>query len=504
MDKKNIAKNTVFLYARMCVMLLVSLISSRLLLKNLGVVDYGVYNVVYGLVLFFNFMNGTLTSGTQRFLNYAMGKNEEQGLLNTFKAAYTNHLLLAAIILFIILIAGNLMVGFILDIPSDRIGQSYLLFNLTALSLFFTIITVPYQADIIAHEDMNIYALFSIVDSVLKLVVASALYFFADSTRISFYGLGLLAISIIVFVLYKAYSGKHYKECVSKAYWDKSLNWEMLKFSGWDTLGWGASACAGQGVNILLNVFGGPLLNASRGVSVQVYSLLNQLVNSFQNAINPQIVKTYAQGRTDETYTLLSLSSKFSLLLVSLVAIPMFIDMGLVLHFWLGEVPNLSLEFSRIMVLQSLIIGFTRPIVNSVHATGNIKWPCIYSGLALFVIVPISWVLLSIGTHPIFVLTINVIPWIVEGFINLRYLKKYLNMDYVKYLINVLIRPLAVILISYACCDCLDKYMPNSFIGLVVLTLINGLLVTILTYIIALSKTEQSSIMNIVKRKIHK
>lgn len=488
----------------MCVMLFVSLISSRLLLKGFGVVDYGVYNVVYGLVLFFSFMNGTLTSGTQRFLNYAMGKEDSEHLKKIFKAAFTNHLLLAVFVFFIILIGGNLMVGLLLDIPDNRLYQSYILFNTSAASLFFIMISVPYQADVIAHEDMNIYAVYSIVDSVFKLLLAFVLYLFLDSSRICVYGYGLLVISIVDFFLYYRYCTRRYSEVVTKFYWSSTTNIEMLKFCGWNTFGWAASSSAGQGVNILLNIFGGPILNAARGVSVQVYSLMNQLVNSFQNAINPQIVKSYAQGRYNDTILLLSASSKYSLILVSLVAIPVFIDIEVLLKFWLGSYPDLSLEFSRIMIIQSLIVGFTRPIVNTVHATGNIKWPCIYSGLTLFFIIPVSWLLLNMGVHPIIVLAVNILPWVIEGIINFIFLRKFIQLDVFQFIKNIVVKPFFVIFVSFILAFFYIPFLGEGLLNLILLTIVNFLCLSTLTYVFVFTNSERDKINFLIKVKFSK
>ena len=479
-------------------MLLVSLFSSRFLLRNLGVTDYGVYNVVYGLVLFFSFMNGTLTSGTQRFLNYAMGKRDEELLKKTFRAAFTNHLLMAVMVTLLVLLIGNLMIAYLLDIPSNRMTQSYLLFNLTALSLLLIIVTVPYQATIIAHEEMNAYAAYSIIDSILKLLAAMSLVLLASDCRIPTYGFALLAISLFDFILYRRYCVNKYEEVTSKLYWNKKLNVEMLSFSGWDTLGWGASSCAGQGVNILLNVFGGTLLNAARGISVQVYSLLNQLVNSFQNAINPQIVKTYANGNLNESKILLYKSSKYTLLLASLIAIPIFVDMKSVLNFWLGEIPDYSISFSRIMVVQSMVIGFTRPMVNTIHATGLIKYPSIYSSLVLFLIIPFSWLLLYLEISPIMVLWINILPWILEGCVYLFFLNLSMKITSYDFIKNTLIWPLVVIVLCIGVSCCMYKIVPHGLISIIIITITNAIILTALSFLLILDREERAYICKFV------
>ena len=485
-------------------MLLVSLFSSRFLLRNLGVTDYGVYNVVYGLVLFFSFMNGTLTSGTQRYLNYAMGKRDDDLLKRTFKAAFTNHLLMAVIVTLLVLFVGNLIITYLLYLPSNRISQSLLFFNLTALSLFLIIVTVPYQADIIAHEEMNAYAVYSIIDSILKLLAALSLVFLAPDYRIPMYGFALLAISLFDFILYRHYCANKYDEVISKLYWNKKHNIEMLCFSGWDTLGWGASACAGQGVNILLNVFGGTLLNAARGISVQVYSLFNQLVNSFQNAINPQIVKTYAQGNHNESKILLYKSSKYSLLLASLMAIPIIIEMRLVLDFWLGEIPDYSLSFSRIMVVQSMVIGFTRPMVNTIHATGHIKYPSIYSSLVLFLIIPISWLLLYFEVSPTTVLWINILPWVLEGCVYLHFLNLSMNITPIDFLKNALNRPLLVIAICTGLSYCIYKFVPQGLISLFIIAITNAIILTFLSFLLIFDREERDYICKFLNLKFKK
>ena len=500
MNTNRIAINTVFLYLRMFIILLITLYSSRLLLKNLGIIDFGVYNVVYGLVLFFSFMNGTLTSGTQRFLNYAMGIGDKRNLEQTFMSAYTNHLLMACLILLIVFIIGNIMIFSILELPSNRILQSCILFNLSSIYLFVTIITIPFQSVIIAHEEMRLYAYYSIIESFLKLISAALLIFFSPEYRIPAYGMGILLTAIIIYVLYRACCLKLYEEVKCEWYWEKNRNVRMLCFSGWDTFGWGASACAGQGVNVLLNLFGGPVLNAARGVSVQVYSMFNQLINSFQNAINPQIVKSYAKGVTKDTYKLLSWASKMSLVLSSIVAVPIYIGIDIVLRFWLGEYPDYSVEFSRIMIIQSMVVGFTRPIVNALHATGNIKYPCVLSGLVLFLTIPISWVMLSLGISPVCVLIVNIFPWVVEGLVNLLFLHRYLDFNYNVFLLNNCFRPVIVLIVSFFLSKCLFDYIGHSFEGVVITFFANLLFVTTLTIAIAFDKEERCKIIKWLKR----
>ena len=477
-DNKRIAKNSIYLYLRLGVMTLITLFSSRLLLQNLGISDYGVYNVVCGIVLFFSFINGTLTGGTQRYLNFSIGKNH-MGYTNAiFRIALTNHIVIACIAFVIIEIIGNVLLFTIINVPAERFMQSMWVFQASALSLVMMLVTVPYQATIIAYERMNLYAVMGIFDAILKLLAAAVLIVFDSDNRLIYYGIALLTVSIINFYLYKSLCCHKFSICKFRLLWKWKLNKGLLSFSGWDSITWISGSASFNLINILLNVFLGTLVNAAYGIATQISGLVSQLINSFQNAINPQIVKLYANNDNINLYKLMCSGCKYSCILVSFFAIPIYLRVEFFLSVWLGDYPNLAPGFARVMIIQSLIIGFTRPIVNSVHSTAKLKYPCIFSSLALLFIIPLSALLLYLDVEPTIVMTVNMLPWILEGIINMYFVRKYLKVDISTFPNKVILITLIIIAVTWSLTYVVSYILPAGMIYsiiLIVFSIVTGM-----------------------------
>lgn len=477
-------------------MTVITLISSRLLLQNLGISDYGVYNVVCGIVLSFSFINGTLTGGTQRYLNFSIGKNHIYYTNAIFRAALTNHIIIACIAFVIIEIIGNILLFTIINVPAERFMQAIWVFQSSALSLAMIIVTVPYQATIIAYERMNLYAVMGILDAILKLLAAAILILLDSGNRLIYYGIALLAVSIIDFYLYKLLCSCKFSICKFKLLWRWKLNKELLSFSGWDSIAWISGSASFNIINILLNVFFGTLVNAAYGIATQISGLVSQLINSFQNAINPQIVKLYAKNDNVNLYRLMCNSCKYSCILVSLFAIPIYLRVEYFLSIWLGEYPNLTPGFARVMIVQSLIIGFTRPIVNSVHATAKLKYPCIFSSLTLLFIIPLTALFLYLKIEPVIVMAINMLPWILEGMINLYFVRKYLNVDISTFPNKVVLITLIIVTVTWGVTYLVSYILPENLIYSIVLILFSIIIGLGSTYAIGLDNDTKRIISN--------
>lgn len=488
-NNKRIAINTVFLYIRLCVMMVITLFSSRVLLQNLGISDYGVYNAVCGIVLFFSFINGTLTGGTQRYLNFSIGRGNKFYIFSIFRAALTNHAIIAALVFILVEIIGLSFIYTSINLPEGRFDQALWVFHASVLSLVLLLMTVPYQATIIAYERMNIYALMGIFDATLKLITAYILFVFPSDDRLIYYGIGLLTVSIIDFIVYKVLCEHKFDICRFRLLWKWSFNKELLTYSGWDSIAWMTGSASSSAINLLFNVFLGTLVNAAYGIAQQVSGLVSQLINSFQNAINPQIVKLYANNRNEELYRLMCNSCKFSCILVSFFAVPIFLRVEYFLGLWLGDYPELAPSFARIMIIQSLIIGFTRPIVNSVHATAKLKYPCIFSSLSLLAIIPVAALLLQSGLSPVFIMSICVIPWIIEGFVNMYFFKKYINVSIKSFGTVVLMRTNMTLVFLYVIVMQLNELIPSGFLGSVLLVFLSVIIGALLTLIIGVEPT---------------
>lgn len=495
-DNRRIAKNSVYLYLRLGVMTLITLISSRLLLQNLGISDYGVYNVVCGIVLFFSFINGTLTGGTQRYLNFSIGKNHIFYTNAIFRIALTNHIFIACIAFVIIEIIGNILLFTVINVPAERFMQSIWVFQSSALSILMILVTVPYQATIIAYEKMNLYAVMGVFDAALKLLASAILIVFDSANRLIYYGFALLAISIINFYSYKFLCVYRFPICRFKLLWRWRLNKELLSFSGWDSIAWISGSASFNIINILLNVFLGTLVNAAYGIATQISGLVSQLINSFQNAINPQLVKLYARNDNAELYKLMCSSCKYSCILVSFFAIPIYLRIEYFLSIWLGNYPDLAPGFARVMIIQSLIIGFTRPIVNSVHATAKLKYPCIFSSLALLFIIPLSALFLYLEVEPILVMCINILPWIFEGMVNLYFVRKYLKVDVSTFPNKVILITFIIIAMTWSLTYLVSYMLPEGLIYSIILIASSIIIGTFSTYILGLDSHTKSIIKN--------
>lgn len=427
-SNKRLAKNTIFLYARMVVMMCVTLYTSRVIFRALGAEDYGVYNVVAGVVTMFSFINNTLATGTQRFLTFALGEGDTEKQSTTFATTFFVHLFLALMMGVIIVVAGYWLLDNHLVIPDGKMHSAYWVLLCSAMTLVLNITQVPYMSSIIAHENMSIYAYMSIFDAVAKLIVAFLIKN-TDSCRLELYAVLLLIVSVIDIIVYRIYCIRKYDECRVKKIFDRRLLKSMLAFSGWNLMGCTASVGSNQGVNIVFNVFFGPIVNAARGIAMQVNSAVMQFVGSFQTAVTPQIVKYFASGDTKKMNDLIVNSARYAGLLMLLPFVPLYIEMDFVLNLWLGEIPDDTVFMTRIILVQSFIQAVGRPVVMGIHAVGKMKWANILAGSCLLLILPLSYICLKIGLSLHLVLIIILIPWLGETFIDAMILRRYVCFD---------------------------------------------------------------------------
>lgn len=425
-SNKRIAKNTMFMYFRMLIIMAVGLYASRIVLATLGASDYGLYNVVGGIVVVLASINGTLAAGTQRFLSFAIGENDEKKLNTVFSTAVLLHLLFAVIFLVIAETAGLWFLNAKMNIPEGRETAAFWVYQFSILATVITIIQVPYMSAIIAHEKMSVYAYMSIYDAVAKLLIVYLIQV-AKYDKLIFYAALICAVNATSALLYNLYCRYKFNECRLRPKMNKPVFKEMAKFSGWNIFGSVAVPLQTQGLNILLNIFFNTIVNAARGIAVQVNTIIIQFVNNFQVAVNPQIVKLYAAGEKEEMTKLVINNSKFAGFLYLIIAVPLFVEIEFVLDIWLGEYPDFTIPFVRIILVQSLIQTLTRPLIMVVHAVGKMKGPNLTAGIVLLSAVPLTYVLLKIGLDPVSVFAINLIPWIIETFIDLYWEHKYIG-----------------------------------------------------------------------------
>lgn len=507
-DNRRIAKNTIFLYFRMLLTMAVSLYTARVVLNVLGVSDYGLYNVVCGVVTLFSFINGTLSGGTQRFLTFALGENDQEKVKRTFSSAIIIHATIGFIILILTEIIGLYLLYNKMTIDPERLNAAFWIFQFSAMGMLIGCLQVPYEASIIAHEKMDFYAYMGIFDVTVKLIIVLLLKVIRGIDLLILYGFFYMCVSVVLIAIYRHFCKKWFDECSIKKtkgrILDKQLFKDMLIFSGWDTIGCMASVASNQGINVLLNIFFSTVVNAARAISLQVYGAIQKFVGSFQTAVNPQITKLYASGNVEEMCTLAKRSSKYSGYLVILIGLPIFIEIDYILNLWLGQVPEYTSYFTRITIVQGLICSIYRPLVTIVHATGKMKWPNLIAGSVLLLIVPVSYILLKLGVGVKAIYVVNVLPWIFDAGWNIFIVRRYTGAETLEYFPQVFLKVLIILSISSLTTYLVFKNMEYGFIRLLAVVLCSTITSLATIYCFGMSKKERDFTNSIIRRKLWK
>lgn len=390
----NIAKNTAFLYLRMFFILGVTLYTSRIILEQLGVSDYGIYSLVGGIVAMLGFFRGAMTNATRRYLSFDLGKGDFVKLRKTFSATLTIHLVIA---LAVFILAESLGLWYLKNkmvFPENRLVAVHFVYQFSVLTFLVTIVQVPYDALIQAREKMKIYALVSIVEAILKLLIVYLLIYFGNDKLITFSVLTFI-VAVIIRLIYQIYCRKEFEESKYHFDFDKNYFIELLSYSGWNLFGSLAVVARGQGSNIILNLFYGTNINAAYGIGTQVQTAVQLFVNNFQIAVNPQIIKTYAQGDFKQNHKLILQSSKLSFFLLFIIICPIWFNTKYILELWLKNIPDYTPAFVQLILVYILIDTISAPLMVGAQATGKIKWYQIVVGILLFLNLPISYVLLK-------------------------------------------------------------------------------------------------------------
>jgi len=500
-NNKRIAKNTSLLYIRMLVTMCIGLYTSRVVLQTLGISDFGLYNVVGGIVAMFSFLNGNLAGGTQRFLSFELGTGNKQKLRKTFSTALILHIILALIILILAETLGLWFVYHKMNIGADRMNAALWVYQCSVLASMVSVIQVPFMSSLIAHEKMNIYAYMSIYDAGMKLLIV---YFIQviDYDKLILYAALILIVNVSAAIIYNKYCSIHYEECRFRFVFEKSLFKEMLSFSGWNVIGTFASACNGQGVNILLNMFFGTIVNAARGIAFQVNNILLQFVNNFQTAVNPQIVKYYANGQIVQMSRLVINNAKFAAFLLLIIAIPIFIEIEYVLRLWLGEYPKYAPLFLRIILIHSVISSMTRPLVAMVHASGKVKMVSLTSGICLLIALPVNYLFLKLGYPPEFVFIVNIIPTILEQFFETYWMRRYIGFSMKSFYLKVYCSVFPLSLILFIPPYIISSYIENDTSRFFTVGFTSIATSCIGIYFLGLNSSQRDSVLAFLKKKI--
>lgn len=502
-NNKRIAKNTIFLYFRMLFLLGVGLFTSRVVLSSLGAQDYGIYNVVGGFISMFTIFNAGLTSATQRFITFDLGKGNLKELRDTFSTCVIIYMMIALVILVVAEVGGVWFLENKLTIPTDRIYAARWVFQLSLITLIIGLVSTPYNALIVSYERMGAFAWISIYEALAKLAVAYQIYA-TSYDKLIVYAVMLCIVQLSVRIIYNIYCNRNFKE--SKVIF--SFNWAKIKkiygFTGWAMFGGLASIGFTQGLNVLLNMFFNPVVNAARGVAVQVQNIINGFVLNFQTALNPQIIKSYAKGDTSYMFKLIFASSKFSFLLLFVMSLPVMLEAETLLGLWLKEVPQYTPLFFRLIIITTMIDGISNPFMRAVDATGNIKKYQIIVGGILLMIVPVSYVVLKLGGAPYSVFTVHICMSFLAFLMRLYLVRKLINYSIMLYWKNVLSRLIVVVIISVAFSLFVRAKMEPSLIRLVAVSLISVSAVFLLSYNLALLPNERALLKNKFKSIIQK
>lgn len=395
-SNKRITKNTFLLYIRMLLIMCISLYTSRVILNVLGIENYGIYNVIGGVVSMFGFISSSMTSATQRFITFSLGKGDKEQLRKVFGIAMQIHFLIAFVVVALGEALGLWFLYNKMQIPLDKMNAAFWVLQCSVVSTATLIISIPYNAIIIAHEKMSAFAYISIIEVVLKLLVVYVLLVFSMD-KLILYAFLILGTQLLIRFCYGTYCSRHFPETKYKFIWDKNIFTEMISFAGWNLFGNLSGVLFSQGLNMMLNVFFGPVVNAARAVAVQAQNAIRQFVENFQMALNPQITKAYAQGDRTNMYLLMFRSARFSFYLLFFISLPVLFEADFILKIWLNVVPQNTTIFLRIMICTSLLYSVSNPLIIANMATGNVKQYQIICGSMLLTILPLSYVCLKFG-----------------------------------------------------------------------------------------------------------
>lgn len=455
-SNKRIAKNTVYMYARMFVTMLIGLYSSRVILAALGFDDYGLYNVVGGIIAMFSFIDGALSNTTSRYITYHIGLNDNNRLQEVFSTSFYIHVAIAILIVILGETLGLWYVCNKLVVPEGRFVAAMVLYQFTVITAAINIISVPFNASIIAHERMSAFAIIAIIDSVLKLLIAISLKY-VPADKLVYYGLMILLVQIMDNTIYWAYCYKHFPGIRVKRYFDKPLFKEMTGFTGWSLIGNFSHVFFTQGINLILNYFFGTAVNAARGIAVQVDFIVQQFANNVQTPINPQIIKSYAQNDKDRMFSLVYASSRFCFYLLLLLTLPIILEANFLLTIWLGDYPDHTVNFLRITLVTVLLQALVTPMFMVNLASGKVRIYQIVMSVISIIFIPVAFMAVKYSGIPETVFLCTLLMTIVEIIARIFIIHNQVGLPRKEYLTRVLFNVILVAGLS-----CIVPYLVHT------------------------------------------
>lgn len=499
-NNKRIAKNTMMLYIRMMFMMLIGLYTSRVILDKLGEIDFGIYNVVGGFVSMFSIFNSGLISATQRFLTFELGKGDKKALRETYSSCMHIYIMISLIVIIFAETFGLWFIGNKMIIPPDRMTAAYWVFQFSLLTFVVALISNPQQSLIIAHEKMSTFAYISIFEAIAKLVIVYMLAI-GDTDKLILYAIFMFLVQLSLRLIYGIYCKCHYDE--TKMIW--SFNWMRIKeiygFTGWAMLGGFSVIGRTQGLNMLLNLFFGPVVNAARGISVQVLNAVNSFVANFQTALNPQIIKSYAQNDMKSMYKLIFYSSKISFLLLFILSLPLFLETEYILSVWLKKTPVYSVAFIRLLLFISMIDAISNPITRAIEATGKVRTYQLVAGTMMIAILPISYIFLKLGYDAPTVYWITMIMNAIVLLFRIILAERLVHLNIYNFIWDVLFRCSCAAILCIPIPYYLHTILSCGFTRLLLVSIIAFICVIMISYFVVLNANDRKSIFALIRKR---
>lgn len=495
-DNKRIAQNTLLLYFRMLLTIIVGLYTSRVILNVLGISDYGIYNVVGGVVSMLSFLNAAMTGASQRFIAFELGKNDKKQLNRVFCTSVLIHFALAGIVLIIAETVGLWFLNTHLNISPDRMVAANWVYQCSIFAFLLTIISVPYNSCIVAHEHIKTFAYVSILEVSLKLLIVFLLLIIPKDKLIT-YSLLVLGVAIIIRLVYGIYCKRHFEECTFRYVYDRKLFNSMFSFAGWNTLGNLGFSVKDQGANIILNLFFGTTINAARGIALQVNGIINNFSQNFLMALNPQITKQYAGNNIQQSVTLVYAGCRFSFYLLMLISIPFMLHKDYLLFLWLKNVPEYTSLFLQFTLMAAIVEVMSNPLTTALQATGKIRNVQITVCIIMLCELPAAYLILKTGGEPYMTMYPTLIAALLKLFLRFYFLKKEVPVYELRYfLLFIVLRNLLIAITGYGLSCKLVTYFDVDFVSFLVSTLLITLINILLIYLLGLSVNERRFIKN--------
>lgn len=489
-NTKRIAKNTLFLYVRMMLLMVISLYTSRVVLEKLGVDDYGIYNVVGGIVTMLGFLSSSMSNAVQRYLSFEIGHNGSVKVNDIFNVAQIAHFIIAIFVFVALEVGGLWYIDKYLNVPIVRIDAAIWVLQCSIICTIFSIIQVPYTSVMIAREEMGIYAYISIVDAILKLLVAYILMV-TTFDKLKSYAVLMMVSQMLILLIMRLYCKKKYSETRFKRVKDISLLKELMGFAGWNAFGEIAWILTGQGVNMILNCFFGPVVNAARAVAEQVNGAVLRFVSNFQTAINPQIVKSYAANEWGETMKLVYRGTKMSYFLLFILSLPLILEMERILNIWLVVVPKYTTVFCQLILINSIVMSISNLLAQIARAYGKIRNYQLIVSFFLALNFPLSYFLLKFGASPVSTVIVNICIQISLIFVRLLLIKKMITFNFLDYINNVFKPIFFATVVAVIIPFLLKRYLYDTFISSIIVIVASILCSLCASYFIGMNKKEK-------------